>query len=350
MMQHSLVSVMIPNYNYARFLGQCLDSVLNQTYDNFEVIISDNHSADDSYELIRKYSDRFEKRGIWFDYLRNKRNIGAGGNSEKCLARSEGKYIMWLSSDDFLEPTALESMAKSMELYPNAGYVMVHRNEVNENGKITKTVPFYNQSCMIKGEAQAAVDMVAGVAVPSQIMFRSGTYHQMLQSKHLRFQVAGDWYDNFLMACHGDVLYIKDALVNYRVHSANESSESERSLVGIFEHYQLINAFANLSKAYGLKKPLARYDEAVEKLGSMCLRYAMKMFQNNLNDTALRYLLLAPVFKRDIGSDRTYQQLMHCVDLSGGALGNALDEILQENPLKRTISYAPPEDSMEIDI
>ena len=164
------------------------------------------------------------------------------------------------------------------------------------------------------------------------------------------FNVAGDWYENFLSSMCGDVAYIAEPLCNYRVHSGNETNESEKNLMGVFEHYQLINSFVEISKNFGMTKPAARYDEAVEKLGTMCLRYAFKMFQNNLNDAAHRYLLLAPVFKRNIVDDATYQKLMGCLDVDSKELEVKLKEILEKNPLTRMKSYDPPEDFMPLHI
>ena len=345
-MEKPLVSVLIANYNYAQYLEECLESVLNQTYKNYEVIMSDNRSTDESYEIMGAYRDKFLSKGIWCDILQNKRNIGSGGNTAVCFHRSEGKYVIWLSSDDNLEPTALEKMVAAMEKFPTAGCVQVHRNEVDENGRVEETAPFYSKSCFIKGEDQAAVYMMAGIAVSSQTLFRKATYTQMLDGKHLRFQVAGDWYDNFMMACYGDVVYINEPLVNYRVHSGNETSVSEDNLIGILEHYQLINAFKTIADSYGMTKPQKRYEEAVKKLSKMCLRYAKRMLINDKATIAMKYLYISCAFDENIKVCEEYRLLMECIT-SDNPKESAL-QIVDGDTFVRTKSYDPPEGSIDI--
>ncbi len=337
-----LVSVCVPNYNYGHYLRNCFESILAQTYPNIEVIFNDNKSIDDSFEIAMEYYRIFKEKGIYMSIHNNKENCGSDKNTNQCLARSRGEFSYVLASDDSIEPTFIERCITVFNKYPNVAFVMTHRNEVDENGNVKKTPPFYNQNCIIKGEDQAAVFMMAGIAIPGQRMSRNSVTGPIMPYKRT-FNVAGDWYENFLMAMCGDVAYIAEPLCNYRVHSGNETNESEKNLMGIFEHYQLINSFVEISKNFGMTKPVARYTEAVEKLGSMCLRYAFKMFQNNLNDTALRYLLLAPVLKRNIVEDETYKKLLKCVDLRGSELSESLKKLQSGASLERTKSYDPPE-------
>lgn len=337
-----LVSICIPNYNYEHYLSNCFDSVLAQTYPNIEVIFNDNNSTDGSFEIAMEYYHIFKEKGIYLSIHNNKENCGSDKNTNQCLARSKGAFSYVLASDDSIEPTFIEKCINVFNQYPNVAFVMAHRNEIDENGNKTTTPPFYNQNCIIKGEDQAAVFMMAGIAIPGQRMSRNAVTGPIRPYKRT-FNVAGDWYENFLMAMCGDVAYIAEPLCNYRVHSGNETNESEKNLMGIFEHYQLINSFVEISKNFGMTKPAARYTEAVEKLGSMCLRYALKMFQNNLNNIAHRYLLLAPVFKQNIVEEITYKELLKCVNMQGDELRETLKKIQSGESLMRTKSYDPPE-------
>ena len=260
-----LVSVCIPNYNYGHYLRNCLDSILEQTYPNLEVFFSDNSSTDDSYDIAMEYYYKFKKRGIFFSLHQNKYNYGSSKNTSMSLRDSTGEFNYVLASDDSIEPMFIERCISVFEKYPNIAMVMTHRNEIDENGIISTMPPFYNQNCIIKGEDQAAVFMMAGIAIPGQRMTRSSLLAPIYGYKRI-FNVAGDWYDNFLHSMCGDVAYITEPLCNYRVHSGNETNESEKNLLGITEHYQLINSFVDISKNFGMKKPAARYQEAVEKL------------------------------------------------------------------------------------
>jgi len=343
-----LVSVIIPNYNYAHFLENCLDSVLAQTYPNMEVIFRDNNSDDQSYDIALKYRDPFKAKGCYFSAVRNRRNIGSSANTALGFHESEGDYIIYLSSDDSWEPTFIQRCADILTNHPNVGMVMVHRDELDENGAIKQIPPFYNRSCIIPGEEQAAVFMLAGIAVPSQILIRRSMIYKVFENRAIAFQIAADWYNNFIISCHSDIAYIADPLCKYRVHRNNETSESMTNLVMVFEHYLLINACAALAKSYGMSKAYLRYEEAVKKLGDMCLRYAFRMFKYGRKDVAGRYLQLAPVFKEDLPNDTIYNKFMTFLSKDMDELAKEIQLFEKMNPMERTVSYTPPDASIPI--
>lgn len=341
-----LVSIIVPNYNYGRYLEDSLGSLLRQTYSNFEVFFRDNHSGDGSYEIALEYKKKFEQRGIYFNITDNKRNVGSDANTNLASRDIEGEFMYVLASDDLIKPDFLERVMEVFDKHQNVGTVIVNRDEIDEKGNVKRLLPFYDQNCIIGGEEQAAVYMMAGIAIPAQRMFR---YRVLAETNAFvrRWNVAGDWYVNFRASMVGDVAYLTDALVQYRVHSGNETNESEKNLVGIFEHFQLIHAFRDMSLAYGLSKPAARYEEAVEKLGVMCLRYAFKMLKCGFTDPAYGYLLLAPVFKGDIEEDEKYQKLLLLVKETDRE--DLLAEFEKEHNLDRAVSYAPPQGFIPID-
>lgn len=348
-MRKRLVSILIPNYNYGRYLGNCLQSILDQTYENIEVIFRDNRSWDESFEVAYEYRKRFEERGIFCSIAQNRYNLGSALNSAKCFRESQGDYILYLSSDDSIRPDFVKRCVEILDRYPNVGMVITHRDEVDETGSVSKTPPFYDRDCIVPGEEQAAVFMMAGIGIPSQCMIRRSDYQKSREEAAISFTISGDWFNNFLISCYSDIAYLTDALCLYRTHSGNETTESEENLLGIFEHYQMLNVFVSVAERHAMAKPQRRYKEAVEKLGSMCLRYALKMLKNEKQDAARRYLLLAPVLKRDIVEDARYTFLMECVRLKGADLADRLLEFERQHQLNRTVSYAPPEGSIPLE-
>ena len=93
MKRYPLVSICVPNYNYGEYLEYCLDSILNQTYPNIEVLFRDNQSTDNSYEIALSYRDKFRDKGFYYNVSQNKRNIGSDGNSNYLSRDIEGEYI-----------------------------------------------------------------------------------------------------------------------------------------------------------------------------------------------------------------------------------------------------------------
>lgn len=338
--RYPLVSILIPNYNYGHYLENCLDSILNQTYPNFEVIFRDNSSTDNSLEIALEYRKKFKDKGIYYSVSQNKRNVGSDRNSQLCINDAEGEYLYVLASDDAIRSNFIERCVEVLVKYPNVGLVITHRDEIDENENIKSSLPFYNKSCVVPGEEQASVFMMAGIAIPGQRMFRRGVQAKVRNFQY-SFQVAGDWFNNFLYTCCSDIAYIKEPLCHYRVHSGNETNESELNLLGIFEHYQLINSFCAISKVFGMKKPIERYDDAVKKLASMCLRYAMKMINADEIDVARRYLQLSPVFNKDIIDDEKYIELIECCKVEQ-LDKDAVDRLNEKYDFNRSISYDPP--------
>lgn len=343
-----LVSIKIPSYNYGRYLGNCLDSILNQTYPNIEVLFRDNDSNDDSYEIALSYRKKFAEKGYYYEVSKNKRNIGSDNNTGRLSIFADGKYQYVLGCDDAISPNFIETCINLFLKYPKLSTVITHREEIDENDNKRLTPPFYNKNCIIEGKKQAAVYMMAGIAVPVQRMFDVKKLTSSVGSYYRNYFVAGDWAWNFLYSFVGDVAYIKKPLCQYRTHFGNETNESELNLLGIFEHFTLIHEFYNVGKAFNVQEVIERKDIAVEKLGSMCMRYATKMFYNNLHDIANKYLLLAPIYKPDIVSEEIYRELNDCLILKNDKLIERLGMIEKTYTVNRTASYDPPEGSLEI--
>ncbi|MBR4152134.1 MAG: glycosyltransferase family 2 protein [Selenomonadaceae bacterium] len=103
----SAISVVIPMYNAEKYIARCLDSILNQTFTDFEVIIVDDCSTDNSVEIAKSYSEKFGGR---LSLTKTKKNSGGGGYVPRNIGLkiSRGEYIYFVDADDFIVETALE--------------------------------------------------------------------------------------------------------------------------------------------------------------------------------------------------------------------------------------------------
>jgi len=102
-----LVSILIPNYNYAQYVGTAVQSAVDQTYPNVEVLVSDNCSTDGAWELLQERFGSDPRVRLY----RNEQNIGMARNFDRLRDLARGAYVLWLSSDDFLMPTHVEGLA-----------------------------------------------------------------------------------------------------------------------------------------------------------------------------------------------------------------------------------------------
>lgn len=133
-----LITVYITNHNYGNYIDQSIRSVLNQTLKNFELIIIDDGSNDNSKKIIKKYKN---KKNIKIILQKNK---GLIVSNNLALRLAKGKYIMRLDSDDWLDPHAIEIMSNILEQNKKIGLVFPDYFEVDKNGKILKLVRRHN--------------------------------------------------------------------------------------------------------------------------------------------------------------------------------------------------------------
>jgi glycosyltransferase involved in cell wall biosynthesis len=133
-MYSALVSIGLFVYNGERFLEETLDSILNQTFADFELIISDNASTDRTGEISQAYARRDRR----IRYYRGEKNMGAGWNVRRVYELAAGKYFKWAAADDLLAPEFLQRCVEALE--SDAGCVVAYARtkEVDENGAFLK--------------------------------------------------------------------------------------------------------------------------------------------------------------------------------------------------------------------
>ena len=106
---NKLVSIITPSFNSVKFIKQCIESVIAQTYTNWEMLIVDDYSADNSLQILKKYND---KR---IQLIELDKNVGASESRNVAIRKAKGKYIAFLDSDDLWEPQKLEKQISFME-------------------------------------------------------------------------------------------------------------------------------------------------------------------------------------------------------------------------------------------
>lgn len=126
------VSILLPVYNSEKYVAVAIESILNQTFTDFEFIIIDDCSSDTSWEIIQKYS-RNDRRIV---ALRNEINLGGCNTLNKGLQLSKGKYIARLDNDDWSYPDRLKKQFNFMEAHPDVGIVGGAMELINESGEV----------------------------------------------------------------------------------------------------------------------------------------------------------------------------------------------------------------------
>ncbi|MBE5763143.1 MAG: glycosyltransferase [Clostridiales bacterium] len=139
---NDLVSIIMPSYNTAKYIKESIDSVINQTYSNWELIIVDDCSKDETENLVKQYKDERIK------FIKKEKNSGAADSRNKALLLAKGKWIAFLDSDDIWATDKLEKQIIFMEennyAFSYTNYTRIDQNSVPLNIVCTgpKVVPF----------------------------------------------------------------------------------------------------------------------------------------------------------------------------------------------------------------
>ncbi|MGL4973269.1 MAG: glycosyltransferase family 2 protein, partial [Culicoidibacterales bacterium] len=129
-MNQPLVSVIVPVYNVAQYLPKCLDSIVNQTYKNLEIILVNDGSTDDSLEIIYDYAKK-DPRIIVID----QENQGQSVARNKALVKAKGRYTIFLDSDDYIEEIAIFILVKQIQKL-NAEMIIFGHREIYEDSTL----------------------------------------------------------------------------------------------------------------------------------------------------------------------------------------------------------------------
>ena len=125
------ISIGIPVYNGERYIAQTLDSILTQTFTDFEIVISDNASTDGTESICRAYQEKDPR----VRYHRNGENLGAAKNYNRTVELSSGKYFKWAASDDLIDPDLFEMCVQVLDNDPGVVLCYSKTNIIDEKGK-----------------------------------------------------------------------------------------------------------------------------------------------------------------------------------------------------------------------
>lgn len=346
-LERPLVSILCYNYNYGRYLRQCLESIFAQTYANFELCFSDNSSTDDSWQIALEFASRYPEKMF---LTRNRKNFGPDANFANCRRNMQGKYFINFCSDDVLEPEYVQRCVNILESNPNVGLVIVNRGIIDEQGNRSEEPPFYDRSCIIPGEEQAAVYMMAGVNPSvSQIMYRNSIADARTATGALASRYYGTRILDFNISVDFDIGYIREPLVLHRIHSQSDTNQADTSMMPIFGMFVLNHQFADIAAVRNLAKVTGRLPQSLDKLAHLSTRYSIRALLAGDEHAARRYFHLAVAIKPELENDATWRRVQSYWAASPDERGALLEGFRGETNLaSRSISYEPPPGSVTV--
>jgi len=236
------VSICMPNFNFSRYLPESIDSALQQSYSNFEFLIIDNCSTDNSVEIIKKYAEK-DHRIIFFA---NKYNIGLIDNLNLCLTYAKCDYIKFIFSDDtFVSNNTLGKMVSILDAYEGVSLVATSRNIIDEHSNIIKVLSEYNGKIGYPGTKiikDCLIEQKNKIGEPSAVMFRK---KHAIRGFDRRYRQVVDLEMWFHILEQGDFAYIDEALCSFRIHPDQQTKINIAQFVLSDELFQLVEDYSN---------------------------------------------------------------------------------------------------------
>lgn len=348
-MHSPLVSVIITNYNYGRFLKRCIDSIIGQSYSNIELIICDNGSTDDSFSIIDEYLKIHPSK---ITFVRHRRNLGSANNFISGERLIQGDYFMNFGADDYLRPSFIETAVRIFSAFPRVSQIITHADIIDDDDIISSRASFFDGSYVIPGMSYAPILMVAGVTGHSSQTILSTAAHFDLQSRngYIYSSMIGERTTAMMHATKYDVVFLNKPFVVCRESLNNETAKLNANLSQILEQWSLINAFAQHASLNEYEAIFSRRNEAIRKLGELASRLAADYYSQGNFEIAGRYLGLSMVltgaFDNLLSHDPAFAERMSTMAEGFAAtckLNSTRSQIRQH-------SYAAPQGSARLDI
>lgn len=239
-----MISVIIPNYNHSPYLKLRIDSVLNQTYTDIEVILLDDKSTDNSIEIIEQYRNESKVSHI----VLNDENSGTTFKQwQKGIALAKGEYIWIAESDDYADKTFLEKVVKSINKYQSVLGCALSQ-VVNENGHIKRPRdPIMGEEYCDKNVFIKKHLLLGNVIYnASTVVFRRDAVDPSVWDEVIKLKYCGDWlfWATLIMNQNRGVSEVKEYLNYFRTHSANVSNKSEQNGLTFLEGFPISKMIA----------------------------------------------------------------------------------------------------------
>ena len=218
-----LVSIIMPSWNTAKWIGESIGSVINQTYQNWELIIVDDCSTDNTDEVVQSYNDKRIK------YLKNEVNSGAALTRNRAIREAQGEWVAFLDSDDLWAPQKLEKM---LEFMTTNGYSFAY-HEYEKIDEESKPLNIY-----VSGPKVVTKRKMYNYGYPGCLTFiYSAKKHGLIQVKDIK---KNNDYAILLKLCKLDNCYLlNENLASYRIRK--KSISHDKLSKKLKSHYDLFH-------------------------------------------------------------------------------------------------------------
>lgn len=280
-----LVSVCIPVYNHERYVGETIQSVIDQDYENIELIIIDDGSADASSAVVEKMMEACASRFASFKFIKRS-NRGLSHTLNEGFDWCKGKYFSPIASDDVMLPGKTSTLVSYLEAHPKCGAVFGQIKSIDSMG-IEKTAPYYEPRTLA---FEMLFRNLGGPPAPAQlvrrdVIFQVGKYRadMLIEDLYMWLAISSAGYE---------ITVIDSPVVKYRDHQGNTTKNAEVMLQGRLqiidlykksEKFNKVRAEAYLMAAHeaflsSRKKSLSFFYEAFKHDAKIVLQQSAQIY------------------------------------------------------------------------
>lgn len=221
-MPQPLVSILIPSFNHARYLGACLDSVLAQTFENWEVILVDDGSSDDSLAIAQSFASREPRIKVF----QNEKNLGTYGTEQRALELSSGEFIAILNSDDLWLKDKLLRQINALLDEPKASFCYTLGWMADSEGSVDQ-----NDDVHADWPTALVQEILPWLLCENRILASSVLFRREGLSFHPECRYSGDWVALLEQSMRGHAICIPERLTLWRQHDSNSYVRSEKQVI-----------------------------------------------------------------------------------------------------------------------
>lgn len=314
-MNGPLVSIGIPVYNVEPYIEKCLLSVLNQTYENLEILVVDDLGTDNSMQIVSKLQ-RNTPRGAYLKIITQSKNGGSGEARNAVINQAQGKYLFFLDSDDYIEPNTIELMVEQAESNQADVVIASLRKIVWNTDKELPTLQ-YSSFQLIKGKDAFAnyvcQDLRWHIAITAcNILFLV----DFLRRNDIKFLASKDEDALFLSDYYSEVenaVIMPDITYNYVIRPGSKMGNNARTQIPVNEIRDRFYTDSIMTERCARLKERSFYDVHCarvmkHKFRAVCvaLRHR-KRFTEPLTNREIRYELKHPASLFEILKFKRYR-------------------------------------------
>ncbi|UEG49454.1 glycosyltransferase family 2 protein [Ferruginibacter lapsinanis] len=205
-----LFSILMTAYNREKLIVEAIESVLNSNYTNWELIIVDDRSTDNTFAIAQKYAMQDERIKVYI----NEQNLGDYPNRNKASTYAKGEFMLYVDSDDEIYPETISNLIEVLKIYPDLNFGMFYAHSPSpikvESAEAIHN-HFFKQQFLYIG--------------PGGTILRRSFFNEINRYPE-KYGPANDMYFNLKACCYSPIVLFPFQLVNYRVHDGQEINNS----------------------------------------------------------------------------------------------------------------------------